>query len=155
MLPRIAMPRAAPNSRVASFIAEPAPARRSGTDIMIDAVIGDIASAIPVVSGITQSTTYAYAVFASSPRNNMNPSAMLHMPNATVRCAPKRALGLQSVASATRIALIFAVVVVSFGAMISFLIPRVGLTPEVEVDLLERVEPIDLIRTPEDVATTA
>jgi MFS family permease len=61
----------------------------------------------------------------------------------------------QSVASATRIALVFAVVVVSFGALISFLIPRVGPSPEVGVDLLEPLEPIDLIRTPEDVATTA
>ena len=53
------MPSAAPSSRVASFIAEPAPARRAGTAAMIDAVIGDIESAMPVVSGITQNTTYA------------------------------------------------------------------------------------------------
>ena len=46
------MPSAAPSSRVASFIAEPAPARRGGTADMIDAVIGDIESAMPVVSGI-------------------------------------------------------------------------------------------------------
>src|SRR5579862_9245104 len=56
-LPRIAMPSAAPSSRVASFIADPAPARRAGTAIMIDAVIGDIVIAMPVVSGITQITT--------------------------------------------------------------------------------------------------
>jgi hypothetical protein len=61
----------------------------------------------------------------------------------------------QSVASATRIALVFAIVVVSFGAVISFLIPRVGPSPEVEVDLLEPLEPIDLLRTPGDVATPA
>src|SRR3954471_18891256 len=57
MLPRIAIPSAAPSSRVASFMADPAPARRAGTAIMIDAVIGDIVIAIPVVSGTTQSTT--------------------------------------------------------------------------------------------------
>ena len=56
------MPSAAPSSRVASFIAEPAPARRGGTADMIDAVIGDIDSAMPVVSGMTHSTTYAYGV---------------------------------------------------------------------------------------------
>ena len=51
MLPSTAMPSAAPNSRVASFIAEPAPARLSGTADMIDAVIGDIDNDMPVISG--------------------------------------------------------------------------------------------------------
>ena len=51
MLPITAMPRAAPSSRVASFMAEPAPARRDGTADMIAAVIGDIASAMPQVIG--------------------------------------------------------------------------------------------------------
>ena len=41
------MPKAAPSSRVASFMADPAPARRAGTADMIDAVIGDIDSAMP------------------------------------------------------------------------------------------------------------
>ena len=51
MLPSTATPRAAPNSRVASFMAEPMPARRAGTADMIDAVIGDIASAMPAENG--------------------------------------------------------------------------------------------------------
>ena len=55
MLPSTAMPSAAPSSRVASFIAEPAPARLSGTADMIDAVIGDIDSAMPIMSGINAS----------------------------------------------------------------------------------------------------
>ena len=49
------MPSAAPNSRVASFIAEPAPARLSGTADMIDAVIGDIDNETPVISGVSAS----------------------------------------------------------------------------------------------------
>src|ERR1044072_1241267 len=51
MLPITATPNAAPSSRDASFVAEPAPARRGGTADMIDAVIGDMASANPVGPG--------------------------------------------------------------------------------------------------------
>src|SRR5262249_58502077 len=40
-LPMTATPSAAPSSREASFVADPAPARRGGTADMIDAVIGD------------------------------------------------------------------------------------------------------------------
>ena len=58
MLPSTATPRAAPSSRVASFMADPAPARRAGTADMIAAVIGDIVSAMPVTSGIRQTSTY-------------------------------------------------------------------------------------------------
>ena len=50
MLPSTATPSAAPSSRVASFIADPAPARRCGTADMIAAVIGDIDMAMPAVS---------------------------------------------------------------------------------------------------------
>src|SRR6476659_6949851 len=49
MLPITAIPRAAPSSRDASFIADPAPARRDGTADMIAAVIGDIDSAKPAL----------------------------------------------------------------------------------------------------------
>ncbi len=56
--PSTATPSAAPSSRVASFIAEPAPARRAGTAAMIAAVIGDIDIAIPDTSGIRRSRTY-------------------------------------------------------------------------------------------------
>src|SRR6476620_690848 len=47
MLPSTATPRAAPSSRVASLLADPALARRWGTADMIAAVIGDIDVAIP------------------------------------------------------------------------------------------------------------
>src|SRR5438105_1731903 len=56
-LPSTATPRAAPSSRVASFIAEPAPARRGGTADMIAAVIGDMVSAIPHIRKKTHSNT--------------------------------------------------------------------------------------------------
>ena len=57
-LPSTAMPSAAPSSRVASLVADPAPARRGGTADMIDAVIGDIASAIPAMSRKRHTSTY-------------------------------------------------------------------------------------------------
>ena len=57
-----ATPSAAPSSRVASFIAEPAPARRGGTADMIAAVIGDMASAMPDTSGMTATRMYEYGV---------------------------------------------------------------------------------------------
>ena len=59
---------------------------------MIDAVIGDIDSAMPVVRGTTHRTTYAYAVCVDRPVNNNRPVAMQSMPKPTVRCAPNRAL---------------------------------------------------------------
>src|SRR3954467_15685976 len=57
-LPSTATPSAAPSSRVQSFMADPVPARRAGTADMIDAVIGDIAIAMPLVSGTMQANTY-------------------------------------------------------------------------------------------------
>jgi hypothetical protein len=48
-----------------------------------------------------------------------------------------------SVTSATRIALVFAIVVVALGTLLSFLIPRVS-TTDLEIDALEPVEPIDV-----------
>src|SRR6202007_1062299 len=91
-LPSTAIPSAAPSSRVASFIAEPAPARRAGTAAMIDAVIGDLVSAIPPVSGTKQTTMNEYGLWTPSTASRQNESEMLNIPNATVRCAPKRAL---------------------------------------------------------------
>jgi hypothetical protein len=58
MLPSTATPRAAPSSRVASFMADPAPARRGGTADMIAAVIGDIVNAIPDTRNSMQHNTY-------------------------------------------------------------------------------------------------
>ena len=86
------MPKAAPSSRVASFMADPAPARRAGTADMIDAVIGDIDSAIPEVRGTTQITTMAYDECGVRRLNIARPVAIDNMPHVTVRCAPKRAL---------------------------------------------------------------
>ena len=54
MLPSTATPKAAPSSRVASFMADPAPARLEGTADMIAAVIGDIVNANPTTSGTRQ-----------------------------------------------------------------------------------------------------
>jgi EmrB/QacA subfamily drug resistance transporter len=48
-----------------------------------------------------------------------------------------------SVTSATRIALVFAIVVVALGTLLSFLIPRVS-AAELEADALEPVEPMDV-----------
>src|SRR5438309_850 len=56
-LPSTATPRAAPSSRVVSFIAEPAPARRGGTADMIEAVMGEIDSAMPPTIGTRHATT--------------------------------------------------------------------------------------------------
>jgi EmrB/QacA subfamily drug resistance transporter len=49
-----------------------------------------------------------------------------------------------SVASATRFALVFAIVVVSLGALCSFLIPQVPASAMGEVEKLEPVEPLDV-----------
>src|SRR5436190_6407136 len=73
-------------------MAEPAPARDGGTADMIDAVMGDIESAMPVVRGTTHNTTYAYAVCVDKPVNSNSPVAMQSIPTPTVRCAPNRAL---------------------------------------------------------------
>src|SRR3954451_3923848 len=51
-LPSTATPSAAPSSREALFMAEPAPARRVGTDDMMAAVIGDIARDMPAAIGV-------------------------------------------------------------------------------------------------------
>jgi predicted MFS family arabinose efflux permease len=60
----------------------------------------------------------------------------------------------QSVASASRYALIFAIVVVGIGALLSFLIPEVGTQgARSQVEVLEPVEPIDV--DPYAVAPTA
>jgi hypothetical protein len=48
-----------------------------------------------------------------------------------------------SVANGTRVALVFAIVVVLAGALVSFLIPRVS-APERPVNDLEAVEPLDV-----------
>jgi hypothetical protein len=48
-----------------------------------------------------------------------------------------------SVTSATRVALVFAIVVVALGTLLSFLIPRVSAS-ELETDALEPVEPMDV-----------
>src|SRR4051812_32669026 len=67
-LPITATPSAAPSSRDASFVAEPAPARRGGTADMIDAVIGDIASAKPAVLSIRAPRMYGNGVLRSTAR---------------------------------------------------------------------------------------
>src|SRR5690242_4442947 len=96
------MPSAAPSSRDASFIADPAPARRAGTADMIDAVIGDIDSAMPLTAGMSDANTYRYGVWGVSSRNISSPNAIEHMPAATTRFAPKRADSL-GVSGETRI----------------------------------------------------
>src|SRR5689334_16448019 len=101
-LPMTATPSAAPSSRDASFVAEPAPARRGGTADMIDAVIGDIASAMPHVNGMIERRMYQYGVCGVSSRNISSPIATLAMPPATTRFAPNRALR-RGVAGDTRI----------------------------------------------------
>jgi hypothetical protein len=92
MLPSTATPNAAPSSRVASFIAEPAPARRAGTADMIAAVIGDIESAMPETSGIRLIRMNQYGVCNPMWKKRSRPPAMHSIPNATVRFAPKRAV---------------------------------------------------------------
>ena len=52
--PSTATPSAPPSSRVVSFMAEPTPARLSGTEAMISVVSGVMVRAIPVASGITE-----------------------------------------------------------------------------------------------------
>ena len=90
MLPRTATPNAAPSSRVASFMAEPMPARRGGTADMIEPVIGDIDSAIPLENGMKHRMMYQYGVCGVSPLSKRSPVARLSIPNDTVRCAPNR-----------------------------------------------------------------
>src|SRR4051812_29415380 len=94
MLPSTAIPSDAPSSRVASFMAEPAPARRGGTADMMAAVIGDDDSAMPDTSGTTQARMYQYDVDSVRARNMMSPMPTSVRPAATVRLAPKRSLSL-------------------------------------------------------------
>src|SRR5260370_23237640 len=82
-LPSTAMPNAAPSSRVASFMAEPAPARRGGTADMIWAVMGDIANAMPEIRNTKQRNTKTYDVGSDSSRNSTNP-----MPTNTTAAHP-------------------------------------------------------------------
>ena len=49
-----------------------------------------------------------------------------------------------SVADGARVALLFAVVVVAAGALLSFLIPRVAAPPARAADRLEPLEPLDV-----------
>jgi hypothetical protein len=49
-----------------------------------------------------------------------------------------------SVASGARVALTFAIVVVAIGALLSFLIPRVSVSPTRAADPLEPLEPLDV-----------
>src|SRR5436305_4056759 len=91
MLPSTATPSAAPSSRVASFIADPAPARRGGTADMIAAVMGDIVSAIPETRKIRQNSTYGYDVPTSIRENDRNPNATNAIPVPTVLFEPMRA----------------------------------------------------------------
>jgi hypothetical protein len=49
-----------------------------------------------------------------------------------------------SIASATRYAMVFAIVVVGIGTLLSFLIPHIPAPVEREVDILEPVEPLDV-----------
>ena len=67
------MPSAAPSSRVASFIAEPAP-RGRGTADMIDAVIGDIDERDAGHERAQAQQTYPYGVCGVSRVNSTNPS---------------------------------------------------------------------------------
>ena len=90
-LPSTATPSAAPSSRVASFIAEPAPARRAGTADMIDAVIGDIASAMPGDErDDAQEDVRVRRVRRSRPRNRAARPRRSSMPNGdrAVRAEP-------------------------------------------------------------------
>ena len=84
------MPRAAPSSRVASFIAEPIPARRAGTADMIDAVDGDIASAMPHENGTKQQMMNQYSVSIARRDSSSIPTPSETIPAATVRLTAKR-----------------------------------------------------------------
>src|SRR5262249_60404534 len=86
------MPSDAPSARDASFIADPAPARRGGTADMIAAVIGDIVSAMPVTSNNIDASTCGQPVCVVSNRNNNRPTVTGPSPNATTPFAPYRAL---------------------------------------------------------------
>ena len=57
---------------------------------MIDAVIGDIASAMPLSTGTTHIMTYQYDVCGAEALNRASRSRGQH-PASNVRCAPKRA----------------------------------------------------------------
>ena len=81
-----------PSSRVASFIAEPAPARRAGTADMIAAVMGDIDNAMPPISGTIARAMYQYGVCGVRKRYMNRPRATELMPIETTRLTPKRAL---------------------------------------------------------------
>ena len=87
-----ATPSAAPSSRVASFIAEPAPARRGGTADMIAAVIGDIASAMPLTSGHDRHEDVPVRRVGVERAEHQEADGDQHIPADTTRLAPKRAL---------------------------------------------------------------
>ena len=76
---------------MASFIADPAPARRGGTADMIDAVIGDIVSAMPRMNGMKAEEHVRDSGVGPRPMNIERPTATPSMPTATRRWAPKRA----------------------------------------------------------------
>ena len=81
MLPSIATPSAAPSSRVASFIAEPVPARRAGTADMIEAVDGDIAIAMPAENGTKQHDEVPVRRARPEPRQQQQPGGQRQHPS--------------------------------------------------------------------------
>src|SRR6185369_6477852 len=89
-LPSTATPSAAPSSRVASFIADPAPARRGGTTDMIAAVIGEIVIAMPEIRTSMHTSTYKYDVSTLRSVNERNPIDTRLIPSPTVRLTPMR-----------------------------------------------------------------
>ena len=91
MLPRIATPSAAPSSRVASFIAEPMPARRAGTADMIDAVDGDIASAMPAENGMKHRMRYQYGGARPEPGEQQQAGGQRQHPGRHDAVDPERA----------------------------------------------------------------
>ena len=87
------MPSAAPSSRVASFIAEPAPARRAGTAAMIDAVIGDIDERdAGRERDHAEQHVRVRRVGREAAEQQRARRRCRACPNATARCAPNRAL---------------------------------------------------------------
>ena len=92
-LPSTATPRAAPSSREASFMAEPAPARRVGTDDMMAAVIGDMASDMPAaMRRDADQHVEVGRVHAEAPEHEQARPRCSTMPAATTRLEPNRAL---------------------------------------------------------------
>src|SRR4051812_6208474 len=88
--PMMATPRAPPNWRGVSFMAEPTPALDSGSEPMIDSVAGAITSPIPPASTTIDASRCGYPLVTGTPARKISPADTINRPVPTTALVPTR-----------------------------------------------------------------